>query len=498
MNILNILGLDTIWSTMESRRIKRNKKKSVLTLLNWGLFVVYSVSAVFLAYSIYRYQIFNFRNLNHFLVGAMAVIGVVGVFLLLRKKAKKWTTVLLIIGIALSGFGIWGVQSLVQLGSTVNKNASYSSYDMEIIVPADSTISDVSQVTSLLAPVDNDGDNITKLLGSLQSEKNVTLTPTPTASYMDAYQAMLAGQGDAMVLNSVFLEMLRAEDPEIDSKIKVLYSVTDEIKNESSSTNQETGNAINIYISGIDTFGSISSVSRSDVNIIMTINRDTKKILLTTTPRDAYVTIPGAGQNQKDKLTHAGIYGVDTSVQTLEQLYGIDIHYYARLNFTSFLKLIDVVGGVDVENDQAFSSGGYDFATGTIHLNAEQALIFVRERYSLANGDNDRGKNQEKVIAALINKLTQPENLLHYQEIMQSLSDSIQTDMQLETMMELVNQQLETGGNFTVTSQAVSGTGSTGVLPSYAMPGYVLYMMELNPDSLEQAKAAINATLAGQ
>lgn len=161
---------------MDSRRTKRNKKnkkKSVLTLLNWGLFVVYSVSAVFLAYSIYRYQIFNFRNLNHFLVGAMAVLGVVGVFLLLRKKAKKWTTVLLIIGIALSGFGIWGVQSLVQLGSTVNKNASYSSYDMEIIVPADSTISDVSQVTSLLAPVDNDGDNITKLLDSLQSEKTL-------------------------------------------------------------------------------------------------------------------------------------------------------------------------------------------------------------------------------------------------------------------------------------------------------------------------------------
>ena len=158
------------------------------------------------------------------------------------------------------------------------------------------------------------------------------------------------------------------------------------------------------------------------------------------------------------------------------------------------------MGGVDVENTQEFTSlhGNYYFPVGQVHLDSDQALGFVRERYSLANGDNDRGKNQEKVIVALINKLTQPENLLHYQEIMQSLSDSIQTDMQLETMMELVNQQLETGGNFTVTSQAVSGTGSTGVLPSYAMPGYALYMMELNPDSLEQAKAAINATLAGQ
>ena len=109
---------------MDSRRTKRSKKKPVLTLLNWGLFVVYSVSAVFLAYSIYRYQIFNFRNLNHFLIGAMAVLGVVEFFLLLRKKAKKWTTVLLIIGIALSGFGIWGVQSLVILSPSLSTGAS--------------------------------------------------------------------------------------------------------------------------------------------------------------------------------------------------------------------------------------------------------------------------------------------------------------------------------------------------------------------------------------
>ncbi|HFI0447341.1 TPA: LCP family protein [Streptococcus suis] len=484
---------------MKSSRIRRQKKNPFLRILNWGLFAVYSVLVGYLTFTIYRYQILNFRYINHILVVAMVMLGLLGLFLLIKNKARVLTSILFLIGITLTGVGVWGTQNLVQLGSAVNKNASYSSYEMQIVVPAESSVADVSQVTNLLAPTETDGDNITKLLTKLKAEKNVELTPTSKASYLDAYQALIAGEGDAMVLNNVFLEMLRSEDPEIDSKIKVLYSTTNEIKNEvQGNPVQEKGQAINIYISGIDTYGPITSVSRSDVNIIMTINRDTKKILLTTTPRDAYVTIPGAGQNQKDKLTHAGVYGVATSEATLEQLYDIDIHYYARLNFTSFLKLIDVVGGVDVENTQAFSSSGYDFPTGTIHLSAEQALIFVRERYSLANGDNDRGKNQEKVIAALINKLTQPENLVHYQDIIQSLSDSIQTDMQLETMMELVNQQLESGGNYSVTSQSVEGTGSTGILPSYAMPGYALYMLELSQDSLEQAKAAINATMSGQ
>ncbi|HFI0787647.1 TPA: LCP family protein [Streptococcus suis] len=486
---------------MKSSRIRRQKKNPFLRILNWGLFAVYSVLVGYLTFTIYRYQILNFRYINHILVVAMVMLGLLGLFLLIKNKARVLTSILFLIGITLTGVGVWGTQNLVQLGSAVNKNASYSSYEMQIVVPAESSIADVSQVTNLLAPTETDGDNITKLLTKLKAEKNVELTPTSKASYLDAYQALIAGEGDAMVLNNVFLEMLRSEDPEIDSKIKVLYSTTNEIKNEvQGNPVQEKGQAINIYISGIDTYGPITSVSRSDVNIIMTINRDTKKILLTTTPRDAYVTIPGAGQNQKDKLTHAGVYGVATSEATLEQLYGIDIHYYARLNFTSFLKLIDVVGGVDVENTQAFTSlhGNYYFPVGQVHLDSEQALGFVRERYSLANGDNDRGKNQEKVIAALINKLTQPENLVHYQDIIQSLSDSIQTDMQLETMMELVNQQLESGGNYTVTSQSVEGTGSTGVLPSYAMPGYALYMLELSQDSLEQAKTAINATMSGQ
>lgn len=478
-------------------RTKKASRRNQLHWANLALLILYTGAVGILLYQVFRYDILAFRNLNLVLAGLAIFLGLVCLFLILRKRAKVVTAFLLILGLVVSSVGLYGVQSIVNLSNKLNSNATYSEYEMSVLVPADSQVSDISQVTELLAPTGNDGDNIQALLDNLSQTKNLSLTPTKTDSYLDAYQKMLAGESQAMVLNGVFADILSAEDPDFDTKVKKIYSFTLTKKVETA-VNQPTGDVLNIYISGIDTYGPISTVSRSDVNIIMTINQATKQVLLTTTPRDSYVAIADGGQNQKDKLTHAGIYGVEASMHTLENLYDIDIHYYARVNFTSFLKLIDLVGGVDVVNDQAFTKGSHDFPVGTIHLDSEKALMFVRERYSLQGGDNDRGKNQEKVIAALIQKLSRPENLTNYQSIINNLQDSIQTNMSLETMMKLVNTQMESSGSYTVQSQALQGTGSTGLLPSYAMPGYQLYMMEVNPDSLNQMKAAMQAVMSGE
>ncbi|MGQ7330370.1 LCP family glycopolymer transferase CpsA [Streptococcus suis] len=478
-------------------RTKTSSRRNQLHWANLTLLILYTGAVGFLLYQVFRYDILAFRNLNLVLAGLAIILGLVCLFLILGKRAKVVTAFLLILGLVVSSVGLYGVQSIVNLSNKLNSNATYSEYEMSVLVPADSQVSDISQVTELLAPTGNDGDNIQALLDNLSQTKNLSLTPTKTDSYLDAYQKMLAGESHAMVLNGVFADILSAEDPDFDTKVKKIYSFTLTKKVETA-VNQPTGDVLNIYISGIDTYGPISTVSRSDVNIIMTINQATKQVLLTTTPRDSYVAIADGGQNQKDKLTHAGIYGVEASMHTLENLYDIDIHYYARVNFTSFLKLIDLVGGVDVVNDQAFTKGSHDFPVGTIHLDSEKALMFVRERYSLQGGDNDRGKNQEKIIAALIQKLSQPENLINYQSIINNLQDSIQTNMSLETMMKLVNTQMESSSSYTVQSQALQGTGSTGLLPSYAMPGYQLYMMEVNPDSLNQMKAAMQAVMSGE
>ncbi|HEL2300294.1 TPA: LCP family protein [Streptococcus suis] len=476
---------------------KRNgrRKSSKLKLVNFALLGLYAITLCLFLVTMYRYNILDFRYLNYIVTLLLVGVAVLTGLLMWRKKARIFTALLLVFSLVITSVGIYGMQEVVKFSTRLNSNSTFSEYEMSILVPANSDIRDVRQLTSILAPAEYDQDNITALLDDISKMESAQLVTNPSTSYLTAYQSMLNGESQAMVFNGVFTNILENEDPDFSSKVKKIYSfkVTQTVE---TATEQVSGDSFNIYISGIDTYGPISSVSRSDVNIIMTVNRATHKILLTTTPRDSYVAIADGGQNQYDKLTHAGIYGVNASVHTLENLYGIDISKYIRLNFTSFLQLIDLVGGIDVENTQEFTSlhGNYYFPVGQVHLNAEQALGFVRERYSLEGGDNDRGQNQEKVIAALIKKLSSPDNLANYQAILTGLEGSIQTDLSLETIMGLVNTQLESGTQFTVESQALTGIGRSD-LSSYAMPGSQLYMMEINQDSLEQAKVAIQSVL---
>ena len=480
-----------------SKRSKISKSGKVQQSFNIGFFIIYVVLACFLLFLVYRYHILAVSNLNIILTAVIVLIALVFLTLIIKKKAKIFTMISLIISIALSLVALVGVQQFVSLANQFNASSNYSSYSMSIAVLADSEIDDISQLTSLAAPMATDGENIHKLIDDIKASHSKELTIEEVSSYQAAYKSLLAGQTKAIVLNGVFENLIEQEDPDYAKKIKKIY--TKDLTKTVAAPKVATNNTFNVYISGIDTYGPISSVSRSDVNIIMTVNQDTKKILLTTTPRDAYVPIADGGNNQKDKLTHAGIYGVDASIHTLENLYDIELNYYARLNFTSFLKLIDLLGGVDVYNDQEFTSrhGNYHFPVGNVHLDSEQALGFVRERYSLANGDGDRGRNHQKVIAAIIQKLTSAEALKNYDAIIQGLQSSVQTNMPPETMVGLVNSQLANGGKYTVTTQDLKGTGRMD-LPSYAMPDSALYMLEVDQNSLEASKKAIKDIMEGK
>ena len=480
-----------------SKRSKLSKSGKVQQSFNISFFAFYVVLACFLLFLVYRYHILAVSNLNIILTAVIVLIALVFLTLIIKKKAKIFTMISLIISIALSLAALVGVQQFVSLANQFNASSNYSSYSISIAVLADSEIDDISQLTSLAAPMATDSENIHKLMDDIKASHSKELTIDEVSSYQAAYKSLLAGQTKAIVLNGAFENLIEQEDPNYTKKIKKIY--TKDLTKTVAAPKVATNNTFNVYISGIDTYGPISSVSRSDVNIIMTVNQDTKKILLTTTPRDAYVSIADGGNNQKDKLTHAGIYGVDASIHTLENLYDIELNYYARLNFTSFLKLIDLLGGVDVYNDQEFTSrhGNYHFPVGNVHLDSEQALGFVRERYSLANGDGDRGRNHQKVIAAIIQKLTSAEALKNYDAIIQGLQSSVQTNMPPETMVGLVNSQLANGGKYTVTSQDLKGTGRMD-LPSYAMPDSALYMLEVDQNSLEASKTAIKDIMEGK
>lgn len=478
-------------SSRTNRKQKRTSNRS-WGMVNVGLTILYAILALVLLFTMFNYNFLSFRFLNIIITIGLLVVLAISIFLQKTKKSPLVTTVVLVIFSLVSLVGIFGFKQMIDITNRMNQTAAFSEVEMSIVVPKESDIKDVSQLTSVQAPTKVDKNNIETLMSALKKDKKVDVKVEDVASYQEAYDNLKSGKSKAMVLSGSYASLLESVDSNYASNLKTIYTYKIKKKN-SNSAKQVDSKVFNIYISGIDTYGSISTVSRSDVNIIMTVNMNTHKILLTTTPRDAYVKIPDGGADQYDKLTHAGIYGVETSEKTLENLYGIKIDYYARINFTSFLKLIDQLGGVTVHNDQAFTSlhGKFDFPVGDIQMNSEQALGFVRERYSLDGGDNDRGKNQEKVISAIVNKLASLKSVSNFTSIVNNLQDSVQTNMSLDTINALANTQLDSGSKFTVTSQAVTGTGSTGQLTSYAMPNSSLYMMKLDDSSVESASQAI-------
>lgn len=286
----------------------------------------------------------------------------------------------------------------------------------------------------------------------------------------------------------------------LDNSIKIMNQnkIHDADNKQNLETKVETNvwEAFNVYISGIDTYGDLSQNSRSDVNIIATVNIKTGKILLTTVPRDTYLPIAGDGNNEKDKLTHAGNYGVQSSIDTLENFLDIDISYYARVNFDSLIKLVDVIGGIEVVNEQAFKSSvsGKYYEKGKISLDGKSALDFVRERYTLTDGDNQRGRNQEKVLAAMIKKTLTPSVLLNFDGVLKAVHESVNTNMSTNKIMDIVNSQIFSNRSFDIKLQDVKGEGTMD-LPSYAMPNNRLYMFVPYEDSVKKVKEQINNTM---
>ena len=469
-------------------------------IINGILTILLVILGSLVIWTMLKYDFLNFRGINYGIIVVIILAIVLSVFLVIKKKAKIFNTIMLIIINIILVFSYMQFRTAIGLFDNLNSNATVSEYTMSVVVMKNDTAEKLSDLNSALvaAPVSTDGENINKLMKEIRDKEKQSLNLTESKNYISAYEELTTGTSRAMILNSSFEDLITSQHADFKEKTKKIYEykITKTI---STKVKQNVGDTFNVYISGIDTFGPVSSVSRADVNIIMTVNKKTGRILLTTTPRDSYVKIADGGNNQYDKLTHAGLYGVDSSIHTLENLYGIKIDYYARLNFTSFLKLIDIVGGVDVYNDQTFTSlyGKYNFTPGLVHLNADKALGFVRERYSLTGGDNDRGKNQEKVITAIIKKLTSKEGLSNYQSIIKELSQSIQTNMPIETALGLANEQLSAGKDYNVASQALTGTGSME-LPSYAMPGARLYMTQINEQSLREVTENIKEVLEGK
>ena len=328
-------------------------------------------------------------------------------------------------------------------------------------------------------------------------ENKVNVTFETGSNLTDLGNTLINEEIDVILVSSSQYSMLSEEIKDFKDNTKIIYTAKHEIKKTTEvSTNNskytiENG-VFNVYISGIDTSGSISNVSRSDANILATVNTKTHEVLLTSIPRDYYVTLHSKGA--KDKLTHSGIYGINETITTVEDLLDIDINYYVRVNFTTVIKLVDTLGGVNVYSDYDFSAQGYHFNQGYNYLNGEKALAFSRERYSFASGDNQRVKNQQAVIEAIIKKVMNSTTILtKYTDILESLEGSFQTNIEQKDISSLVKSQLNNMSSWTIKNNALTGTGSYG--PTYSMGSTKLYIMLPDSSSVANAKNKIDAVL---
>lgn len=328
-------------------------------------------------------------------------------------------------------------------------------------------------------------------------QDKVTITIKNKDSVVDLGNDLLNNQIDVIAVSSSQYNILAEEIEEFKDKTKIIATEIHKIENkvsiedENSKYNIDNG-VFNIYISGIDTYGNINNVSRTDSNTIITVNLNTHEILLTSIPRDYYVTLHS--KKAKDKLTHSGIYGITETVTTVEDLLDVDINYYVRVNFTTLIKLIDTLGGVDVYSEYSFSKAGYNFKKGYNHLNGESALVFSRERYSFASGDNQRIKNQQKVIEAIINKVSNSTTILtKYTSILNSLSGSFNTNIDQSEISSIVKNQLANMPSWKIKSISLTGTGASS--PTYSMGSQLLYVMNPDASSVQDAKNQIREVM---
>ena len=426
-----------------------------------------------------------------------------------RKKAIKIIIIIFALILALIvGVAIYYIKKASDVVNQIS-GAEYKIDNMVVVVRSEDSANSLGDTKNYAFGIQKDtgSENTRTMVEKINSELGFDVHTVETEDIFQEAQALLNGEVDAAVYNEAMTTIIDEMIEDYSSKVKIIYHY--EIQSKVLSAAKETDGegetgekkdngigSFQVYISGIDVEGPISTTSRSDVNIIATVNTNTKQVLLTTTPRDYYVTIPNISGDQRDKLTHAGIYGVDASIATLNQLFGVAIDYYVRVNFTSLVKIIDTLGGIDVNSDYEFTARGCSFVKGMNHMDGAQALVFSRERYAFEDGDNQRGKNQELVIGAIISKVTSAEGIAHAADMISEVGDSLETNMGQMTIIKLIQLQMKDASSWHVVSTAATGSGDNQAC--YSSGSQLLYVMWPNEDSVAEISEKMKQVEAGE
>lgn len=493
------------------------EKKKKLTM--WKVFALFAIAIQFVFSVAVFAVVVKLNMLPNTYLAAIAILLFLLLFLsfillvLSKRKRNKTKSSLYVkrtLGIMLAGCTsvvcLLGVNTLSKLISTldqVSTNTIIITEKTSVFVLKDDPAQDINAAADYLFGFASsfDHDNTLTAIAKVEDELGKEIHKQDFESVLDMVEALYNGSIGAMFLNESYIDILEDMDDYASFSADTRSIIVSEVQVEqvvSEGVESITEEPFIVYLSGSDTRNkTLTSKTRSDVNILAVVNPKTKQILLVNTPRDYYIDISVSGFTEKDKLTHCGIYGIDCSMDTLGHLYGIDVNYFLKINFTGFETLIDAVGGIDIDVDKSFTSvDGYKFTKGMTHMNGIYALNYVRERKAFGDGDFARGRHQMQMIKALVAKLSSGAIVTNYSDIMNSLEGMFSTDVTTQEMGDMVKMQLSDGGTWNVQTFAMIGEGKKKT--TYSMPKLKSYVMEPNFDYVAYAKELIQKVMNGE
>lgn len=475
---------------MSKKSKKQNKKIQSVSIVIFILYLL--ISFITLGIVIYL-NVLPFKYISILLLIYVIFTLLFGLFIVkrnIKSGFKIFMDIILCIFIMIYSFG------LVYLNKTLNfmdkiKSKGYQTEEYYVLVLKNSSYENLSDIENKELAIYNGDENYNKAVEEIK--KKINLQEKKYDNYADAVNAVINKKVTSVLISSAYKSILEEQIDQFNEKLRILDTTTVKVKSEIQTDDIDvTKQSFNVYISGIDIYGDISLVSRSDVNMIATVNPNTHQVLLTSIPRDYYVRLHNT-TGYKDKLTHAGLYGINMSITTIEDLFDIDIDYYVRVNFTTLVNLVDAIGGVDITSDKAFTAytnHSCVYKKGTNHLDGKCALAFSRERYAYSEGDRHRVQNQQTVITAILNKALSSSTLVKkYTSILESMGDSFQTNIPQDKIYALVNMQLDSMPKWNITSISVNGKDSSNYTYSYSSGK--LYVMEPDMSTVALATSKI-------
>ena len=487
---------------MEQQQVKRLggtvEKKSKLYLISNIIAFVYLIISIICVYIVSKFNILPTKYLI-IITALLILMPVIVVIIQLKTKKKKKLKIFL----NFFSFIMCGVLAIVSVYFyrtnqflSAMQSSGYKIQNYSVMVLKEASYEKIDDIKGkTLGYIDGEDSGVKIANDEIKKAVDVTLKGTSTLAELTAM--LTEKETEAIMVEDSYKTILEEEDKEFMDKVKIIHTFSIQVPVEEISKDVKMQEPFNIYISGIDTYGKIQTVSRSDVNIVVTINPNTHQVLLTNIPRDSYVQLYNT-VGVKDKLTHAGIYGVEKSVKTIEKLLDIDINYYFKVNFTSLENIVDAIGGITAYSKYTFTSyiGTYYFKEGWNNMNGKQALGFARERKSFAEGDIMRGQNQQAVIEAIIRKVQTPSIIGRYNTLLSSLAGKFETNMPTDKITEFIKNQLDNLTSWNVTSITLTGSGSSQV--TYSGGSQKLSVLILDEDSIEEAKQKIDLVMQGE